>query len=94
MNLKQNLNISKDNYYNQLSRNEVIYGIVSEGIVKYVGCTQNYEKRMKQHIKKRPFLSCNNFIILKQIDNKDVNRFDYEKILIQLLQPEWNIASK
>ena len=46
----------------------VVYGIVSEGDVKYVGSTKHYQERIKEHILKRPFLTSNNFIILKRVE--------------------------
>ena len=67
----------------------VVYGIVSEGVVKYVGSTKHYQERIKEHIWKRPFLTSNNFIILKRVELNE--RFSYEGVLIKILKPEWNI---
>ena len=67
----------------------VVYGIVSEGVVKYVGSTKHYQERIKEHILKRPFLTSNNFIILKRVELNE--RFSYEGVLIKILKPEWNI---
>ncbi len=67
----------------------VVYGIVSEGVVKYVGSTKHYQERIKEHILKRPFLTSNNFIILKRVGLNE--RFSYEGVLIKILKPEWNI---
>jgi predicted GIY-YIG superfamily endonuclease len=49
----------------------VVYGIISEGKIKYVGSTSRYEERIKEHIKKRPFLDSKDFIILKEIDDDE-----------------------
>ena len=67
----------------------VVYGIVSEGVVKYVGSTKHYQERIKEHILKRPFLTSNNFIILKRVELNE--RFSYEGVVIKILKPEWNI---
>ena len=86
--IMKDLDMSYGCYYAQLHEKSVVYGIVSEGIVKYVGCTKNYEERIKQHIRKRPFLDRSNFIILKEIDSND--RYQYERQLIDIIDPEWN----
>lgn len=90
--IMQDLNICKSSAYHYLQQNVVVYGIVSEGIIKYIGTTKNYEERMKQHILKRRFLTPNNFIILKKISEND--KFTIERDLIHIIQPEWNIMSK
>lgn len=83
------LTLEENEYINE---ERVVYGIISEGIIKYVGSTKEYSERIEQHIRKRPFLSSNNFIILKYVEGKD--RFDYEKQLIKILQPEQNDLGK
>jgi len=69
-----------------LGEDRVVYGIISEGVIKYIGSTKEYEERIKQHIRKRTFLTSNNFIVLKYVKAQD--RFNYEKQLIKILQPE------
>lgn len=69
-----------------------IYGIVIDGILEYVGSTNNLELRKKQHILRRPFLKDENFIILKKLSSQD--KLDEEKLNIKLYNPEWNIVSK
>ncbi len=69
-----------------------IYGIVINGILEYVGSTNNLELRKKQHILRRPFLKDENFIILKKLSSQD--KLDEEKLNIKLYNPEWNIVSK
>ena len=69
-----------------------IYGIVINGILEYVGSTNNLELRKKQHILRRPFLKDENFIILKKLSSQD--KLDEEKLNIKLYKPEWNIVSK
>ena len=91
-NAAEKLNVSKSTVYHYLDQNMVVYGIISEGIIKYIGSTKNYEERKKQHILKRPFLTPSNFVILKQITEND--RFTLERELIHIIQPEWNIMSK
>ena len=90
--LAKELHMSRSTIYNYQHAKMVVYGIISEGIIKYIGSTKNYEERIKQHMLNRPFLSRNNFIILKEITDND--RFLYERVLIQTLQPEWNIMNK
>ena len=90
--LAKELHMSRSAIYNYQHTKMVVYGIISEGIIKYIGSTKNYEERIKQHMLNRPFLSRNNFIILKEITDND--RFLHERVLIQILQPEWNIMSK
>ena len=68
----------------------IVYGIMSEGKIKYVGSSKNFYERIKQHIRKRPFLEEKDFVILKEVPYNQ-NRFNYELELIHLLQPEWNI---
>lgn len=70
----------------------IIYGIMSEGVIKYVGSTDNFTERKDQHIRKRPFLNYNSFIVLKEVSPSE--RFQVEKEMIQTLKPEWNIMSK
>lgn len=72
----------------------VVYGIYSEGKIKYIGTTAHFEKRIKQHIAKRPYLTSNNFIILADSNNIQIDKFKIENQLIDLLQPEWNIMGK
>lgn len=69
-----------------------IYGIVINGVLEYVGSTNNLELRKKQHILRRPFLKDENFIILKKLSSQD--KLDEEKLNIKLYNPEWNIVSK
>ena len=69
-----------------------IYGIVIDGVLEYVGSTNNLELRKKQHILRRPFLKDENFIILKKLSSQD--KLDEEKSNIKLYNPEWNIVSK
>ena len=69
-----------------------IYGIVIDGVLEYVGSTNNLELRKKQHILRRPFLKDENFIILKKLSLQD--KLDEEKLNIKLYNPEWNIVSK
>ena len=84
------LDVSRASLY--LSQHTVVYGIHSEGKIKYIGTSSHFEDRIQQHIKKRPFLTPANFIIL--VDNSGVQSHDIERELIHLLQPEWNIMSK
>ena len=77
----------KQDIKNHDSKNYV-YGIVYEGIIKYVGSTMHLDMRIAQHIDKRPFLTKDNFIILEECDK--INRFDREAFYRQLFKPEWN----
>lgn len=86
------LGLSRTSIYHCKNSKMVVYGIISEGIVKYIGSTKCYEERIKQHILNRPFLTNSNFIILKEIDEND--RFFQERQLIEIIQPEWNIMGK
>ena len=70
----------------------VVYGICSEGKIKYIGTTKHYQDRIRQHIKNRPFLSSSNFVILA--DNVENYGYNLELELIHLLQPEWNKMGK
>lgn len=72
-----------------LNKESVLYGIIVDGELKYVGCTDRYEDRMFEHIKKRNFLTKNNFVILNKENNR--NKFAVEKELIHMLKPEWNL---
>ena len=70
-------------------RRQVVYGITdNEGVLKYVGVTDYYDERVRQHIKKRPYLNQKNFIIL--LDDVGNSKYDIENILITMLKPEWN----
>lgn len=87
--LMKTCGISKASFYNnQHANGTFIYGIISEGQLKYVGSTDNLVERIKQHINNRPFLKPDNFIILKQISL--TGRYSDETDLIHILQPEWN----
>ena len=70
----------------------IVYGILSEGIIKYVGSTDNFELRKDQHMRKRPFLNANNFIVLKEVEPKE--KLKVEKEFIKIFNPEWNDMSK
>lgn len=76
----------------EMNRNVIIYGIISEGTLKYVGSTFRYLERMREHMLKRPFLKEQNFIILQEVSERE--RFRKEDALIKMLSPEWNIMSK
>ena len=82
----------QNNPYDFLEQNVIIYGIVSEGVIKYINSTENYEEKIKEHILKKPFLTFNNFIILSQTNKFD--KFTQEKELIHIIQPEWNVMNK
>lgn len=69
-----------------------IYGIVQNNKIVYVGSTDNFEERRNQHLNKKPFLKLNDIILLTKTSKK--NRFQIERLLIKLLNPEWNIMSK
>lgn len=75
-----------------MPQSPVIYAIVFDGVVKYVGVTKHFSARKGQHMRKRPFLQDSNFIILKYCGLGP--SFEHERQLIKLLQPEWNIMSK
>lgn len=70
----------------------VIYGIVVQGELKYVGSTESLKSRMIDHINKRPFLTKKNFVVLKNCGLK--SRFKQEAEIIAALNPPWNIMSK
>lgn len=70
----------------------VIYGIVVQGELKYVGSTESLKNRMIDHINKRPFLTKKNFVVLKNCGLKP--RFKQEAEVIAALNPPWNIMSK
>lgn len=70
----------------------IVYGILSEGIIKYVGSTDNFELRKDQHMRKRPFLNASNFIVLREVDPKE--KLKIEKEFIKMFNPEWNDMSK
>lgn len=70
----------------------VVYGICSEGKIKYIGTTKHYQDRINQHINNRPFLNSSNFVILA--DNVGNYGYNLELELIHLLQPEWNKMGK
>lgn len=89
-NLAKELGISRASIY--LDQHTVVYAICSEGKIKYIGTTTHYEDRINQHIKKRPFLTPSNFIVL--VDNILGSGYNTELELIHLLQPEWNIVGK
>ena len=74
------------------SAHSVVYAIVYEGKIRYVGCSNRFEARRRQHKEKRPFLTDDNFIIM--YDNVGKNLFAMERELIRILQPEWNIMLK
>lgn len=88
--LAKELGVSRASIY--LDQHTVIYAICSEGKIKYIGTTTHYEDRINQHIKKRPFLTPSNFIVL--VDNILGSGYRTELELIHLLQPEWNIIGK
>lgn len=70
----------------------VVYGICSEGKIKYIGTTKHYQDRINQHISNKPFLNSSNFVILA--DNVGNHGYNLELELIHLLQPEWNKMGK
>ena len=88
-NLSDLIDVPTSTIYVNRNSECVVYGIVSEGVVKYIGSTKHYQERIKEHILKRPFLTSNNFIILKRVGLNE--RFSYEGVLIKILKPEWNI---
>ena len=88
--LAKQLGVSRSSLY--LDEHSVVYAIQSEGRIKYIGTTQHFEDRIRQHIKKRPFLTPNNFLIL--VDNSNSQGYNIELELIHLLQTEWNVMGK
>ena len=84
------LGMCRESVYHEA--HSVVYAIVYEGKIKYVGCSNRFEARRRQHKKKRPFLTDDNFVIM--YDNVGKNLFAMERELIRILQPEWNIMSK
>lgn len=70
----------------------IVYGIISEGKIKYIGTTKHFERRIKEHIKKRPFLKPEDFCIL--VDDVGSKGYNVELELIHILDPEWNQAGK
>ena len=90
----KSLGISRASYHLERNKEEdcIIYGIISEGTLKYVGSTELYSERIAQHIRKRPFLKQENFCILKRVSFKD--KLAFERSLIKTLNPEWNIMAK
>lgn len=88
--LAEELQVSRSSL--SMDQHTVVYGICSEGKIKYIGTSKHFEDRIKQHIKNRPFLTAANFIILA--DNIIDNNFYIENQLIDILQPEWNILGK
>ena len=88
--IAKELKMARSSMY--LDNHSVVYAIQSEGKIKYIGTTQHFEDRIQQHIKKRPWLTPSNFLIL--VDNSNTQGFNIELELIHLLQPEWNIVGK
>jgi hypothetical protein len=84
------LKMSKQTYYNH--KEAILYGIIYENELKYIGQTYTYKHRIHQHISNRPFLSEENFIILKKDIQGDPH--EIERYLIEVLNPEWNIMNK
>lgn len=84
--MAKELGMSRSSLY--LSDHSVVYAIQSEGKIKYIGTTAHFENRRADHIKKRPFLTPANFLIL--VDNVGSDKFNIELELIHLLKPEWN----
>lgn len=84
--LAKEMGLSRNSLYTD--NHSVIYAIHSEGKIKYIGTTSHYRDRIAQHIKKRPFLTSANFLIL--VEDTDVDKFNIELNLIHLLKPEWN----
>lgn len=87
---------TKCSYYDSKKETQngtvIIYGITYEGKLKYIGSTKNFPLRIAAHIKKRPFLTKDNFIIIKEVPFNI--QFNVELDLIHYLQPEWNIMGK
>lgn len=67
----------------------IVYGIIHEGKLKYIGSTKNFPLRI---IKKRPFLTKDNFIIIKGVPFN--TQFNVELDLIHYLQPEYGKGGK
>lgn len=88
--IAKELKIAKGTMY--LDDHSVVYGIYSEGKLKYIGTTQHFDNRVAAHIKKRPFLTPANFIILA--DHTCQDGYNIELQLIHLLRPEWNVMGK
>ena len=88
--MAQELGMCRESVYHEA--HSVVYAIVYEGKIRYVGCSNRFEARRRQHKEKRPFLTDDNFIIM--YDNVGKNLFAMERELIRILQPEWNIALK
>lgn len=84
------LHISKSTYYE--NKENIVYGIIYNHELKYVGKTCNYERRVREHIKTRPFLTEENFIVL--LKTKSINPNKVEKYLIEILNPEWNTVNR
>lgn len=84
------LKMSKQTYYDH--KEATLYGIIYENELKYIGQTYTYKHRIRQHISNRPFLSEENFIILKK--NIQGDPHEIERYLIEVLNPEWNIANR
>lgn len=84
------LKCSRGNYY--ADTHAVVYGIMVDGELKYIGSTIHYKSRIMQHRRKRPYLTKENFVILA--DNTRIEGRGIERELIKKMQPEWNIMSK
>lgn len=84
------LHVSNSTYYE--NKENIVYGIIYNHELKYIGKTDNYKRRMNQHIKIRPFLTEENFIILSKTEN--INPNTIERYLIEILNPEWNIVNR
>ena len=82
----EKLDMARQTIYN--SNHPVVYGIIEDGVLKYVGSSAHYEQRINQHRRARPHLTEDNFIIL--VDNVGKNPFYIERQLIDILNPEWN----
>lgn len=86
----------RSSYYNSVKESKdgmvIVYGIVHEGKLKYIGSTKNYQSRIAQHINNRTFLTKDNFIIIKEVPFN--TQFNVELDLIHTLQPEWNTIGK
>lgn len=71
--------------------NYIIYAIIQEHRIVYIGSTENIKTRIQQHCQKRKFLTSKDFIILEEGLG---SRYQREKYYIRLFNPEWNIALK